>query len=164
MSDAPFTKPFEHNVLSHALRANPRWPIGLDALATAGEEDRARYRACEAFAEALRRHRVAEAKLTISLDAGGPGAARDMTIDESRDATEALKAAYLAAREHDVVREGTTPRFITHEDAIAIACALNLESVEGMPNFARERHRALTALFSDIGYDVAKTPADLLVR
>lgn len=105
-----FTKPFERNVLSHALRA---YPQGNSAAATA-------------FSDALRDLRVAEARLTLSLDAGEPGPDRDHALTARRESQIAVEVAYLAARETDAIREGITPQFLAADEAALIVEGLRM--------------------------------------
>lgn len=156
-----FTKPFESNVLSHALRAVPMWldPDG---------EKTAEYVAAAVFADAHRRYRIAEAKLTLSLDEGEPVDARSTAIESYRDASDALRAAYMDARAMNAVREGITPSFITENDAREIAKALGLlheqGEREGRISYALEQVGALEELFEGIACNEGGVPADIFVR
>lgn len=111
-----FTKPFESNVLSYALRAWPVW----------NAEDEPVSVAATAFSEARRRYDIADARLTLSLYESVPGPERDKAVRERTDTTTALKDAYLAAREAGAVRDGITPRFLTADDAALIAEGLRM--------------------------------------
>lgn len=148
MGRETFQKPFERNVFSNALRAHP---LGNGPAALA-------------FSDALRRHRLAEARLTLSVDEGRPGGERNALVEDHSAAQNELTYAYVMARTAGAVREGITPHFISHDEARKITTALNQHFILATKHDRPESELAMIADLEELFTHAETEAVDIFVR